>query len=207
MIFPTLLVATLATFILPLILLETMNCCNLFPGQGTPTNNHGREPMVIVGEKELEIKKNQLLNIIPILSTEWILTLSVRLYAKETTWCNIIHLTQNGKDVDYGDRTPFLAKRSSPSEFRISSAVNGQTSHNFDIPGDVVVNQTYYFEIHQRYISNGSYRYSLELDGVEQYSILNNDARQFYDVKVMASNNWQTKCPVLISNFKIINFL
>uniref|UniRef100_A0A7M5UU39 Uncharacterized protein n=1 Tax=Clytia hemisphaerica TaxID=252671 RepID=A0A7M5UU39_9CNID len=182
-------------------------------------NNHGKEPIILVGNEEQKLKRNTLVAIIPRLSNEWIVSLNVRLHSPlsevnfQNMWvCNIVHFTQGGHSLrhQYGDRTPLIGIGKTTSKFHITNAVNNDPIFNFnnDGVGNVLtINQTYHLEVHQRYVSNGDYRYFITIDGEELYSVLNTDARQFYDVKVFMSNDWQIVCPVYISNFEITNFL
>jgi len=181
---------------------------------GIPKNNHGQEPIVLVGKEGQELKRNTLVAIIPRLSNEWIVSMDVRLHTplsevNITKWtCNIIHLTQGERDEQYGDRTPFVSITRTTTQFHIGSSINGDKNKHIDLlVNGLTINQTYHLEVHQRYVSNGDYRYFITIDGEELYSVLNTDARQFYDVKVFMSNDWQAACPVYISNFEIINFL
>ena len=71
----------------------------------------------------------------------------------------------------------------------------------------LTVNQTYKIEIHQRYVSNGDYRYFIILDGQEVYSVVNTDAKQFYNIKVYASGPFRDACPAYVKDLKFTNFL
>ena len=117
-------------------------------------------------------------------------------------------MTQGGNYAQHGDRTPFIGIAKTTSRFHIASAVNGAPNfHASQVENSVSINQKYHFAVHQRYVSDGNYRYFITIDGEEIYTVLNTNATQFYNVKVFMSNNWQAACPVYISNFEITNFL
>ena len=124
-------------------------------------------------------------------------------------FCNLIHLTQNGNYETYGDRTPavFLEGKPSILKARFISALDGNNVHKYESSQIPKINEMTHFEIHQRYVSGGKYRYFIKMNGQEIYSTTNDDARQFYNVKVYASSPWWVACPGYIKNFLVTNFL
>ncbi|XP_066919954.1 uncharacterized protein [Clytia hemisphaerica] len=118
---------------------KDIQCCK---NLGIPSNNHGKEPIILVGNEEQELKRNTLVAIIPRLSNEWIVSLDVRLHSPisqvnfQNMWaCNIVHFTQGGHSFQYGDRTPFIGIGKTTSKFHITSAVNNVPSFNFNHDG------------------------------------------------------------------------
>ena len=71
------------------------------------------------------------------------------------------------------------------------------------------VNETTHIEIHQRYLRSGEYRYFIRIDGEEVHSVVNTQAQQFYNVKVIAAQAFTSAatCPASIKNVKHTNFL
>ena len=117
-------------------------------------------------------------------------------------------MTQGGSLGSYGDRTPCLFLTPLRDEFYIASAVNGAVNYRLLTKKGLTVNVGIKIEIHQRYTSGGKYRYFIKINGEEIHSIVNNDAQQFYNVKVYASNPWDPiVCPGYIKNFAITNLL
>ena len=157
------------------------------------------------------MSSGNLLTKIPVLSTEWSVTLDFRIHSpipdSHHLSCNIVHFTKGGSWGSYGDRTPFIGIIETSYKLHITSAINGNHDKNRNIPNILEINQLYHLEVNQRYVSNGEYLYTITLDGEDLMSIVNSDARQFYNVKVYAGNPWNANCPVYISNFKITNFL
>uniref|UniRef100_A0A7M5UYX2 Uncharacterized protein n=2 Tax=Clytia hemisphaerica TaxID=252671 RepID=A0A7M5UYX2_9CNID len=92
---------------------------------------------------------------------------------------------------------------------RINSAVNGDTSYRWNYPFTLAVNETMDVEIHQRYISNGKYRYFIRINEEDIHSVVNTEAKQFYNVKVIAGQEFTGAevCPASIKNVKHTNFL
>ena len=152
-----------------------------------------------------------MLTVIPRLSTEWIVSFTFRLTSpnQSSTYCNIIQLTKGGAYAEYGDRTPAVFLQGAPTitEFMISSSINGQPFQvKFEAPVSEV-NVPTHIEVHQRYTSGGNYRYFIKINGEEIGSIINTDARQFYNVKAYASHSSKPICPGHIKNFLVTNFL
>ena len=155
--------------------------------------------------------KNNLLTIIPRLSTEWSVSFEFRQTSLIAVWTNIIKFTTSDNsnnrinDVEFGDRTPAVFVNPGSTIFHFASAVNGSANYYVDQP--FKSNKKYRIEIHQRYVSRGNYRYFIKVDGIEVHSVINSDARQFYNVKVYASGPWYDKANGFISNFLFTNFL
>ena len=160
---------------------------------------------------EQSLSGNNLLTVIPVLSPEWIISLNFRIHSTIPNTgivaCNIVHMTDGLNHAEYGSRAPFIGIVQDTYKLHIEKGVNGGNRYVANIPSVLSINQKYHLEVYQRYTSNGDYQYFVKLDGTEVFSILNSDARQFYDVKVYVSNAWNPRCPVYISNFKISNFL
>ena len=157
------------------------------------------------------LQKGAQLAEIPIYSPEWSLSFSMRLHADTASmagndYCNLVHLTKHSFSGQHGDRTPLISVYKPTQRLHIASSVNGHTSHQQN-PLVLSIDQTYKIEVHQRYVSNGEYRYFIKIDGQEVYSVINTDARQFYNIKVYASGPFRDACPAYIKNFKFTNFL
>ena len=157
------------------------------------------------------LEHGRMLAVIPVLSPEWSLTFTVRLLdlsALSGEYSGIIHLTENGNGGPYGDRTPLvnLKKVSEAFHLELASAINSQDK--FWLSAHVMkVGESTHVEIHQRYVSGGNYRFFVKINGQEVYSIINRDARQFYNVKVYASDPWHPVSPGYIKNLEVTNFL
>ena len=160
---------------------------------------------------EQPLVRDRLLTIIPRLSTEWIVSFTIRMTTLSTSdeFCNLIHLTQNGDNDNYGDRNPTVFLQGTPSVLKTNfvSSVDGNKNHYYLSSQIPKINEMTHFEIHQRYVSGGKYRYFIKMNGQEIYSTINDDARQFYNVKVYAGNPWYVACPGFIKNLSVTNFL
>ena len=155
--------------------------------------------------------KNNLLTIVPRLSTEWSVSFEFRHTSLTPVWTNIIQFTTSDDSnsringTEFGDRTPAVFVKPGSTIFYFASAVNGKNDYN--VERLFKPNEKSHIEIHQRYVSRGDYRYFIKVDGIEVHSVINTDARQFYNVKVYASNPWYDEANGFISNFQLTNFL
>ena len=97
--------------------------------------------------------KNNLLNVIERFSTEWSVTLSIRLYGQIPSGngmssCNIISLSSNGVENNhYGSRVPFVGLIKWDRRLHTTSAINGNWNWIKDLPA-LNIDQTYHLEIH-----------------------------------------------------------
>ena len=160
---------------------------------------------------ETQLKKNNLIAIIPTLSPEWSISLSVRLHSipsdEDVLFCNIIHVSRGGNSK-YGDRSPMVFMSNQDLKVSFVSSISGDQTIPVSYDRPLVVNQTYFVEINQRYVmhSNGTYQFSVSIDGNEFHEVMNTDARQFHQMRVYASSPWEVPCPMFIRNFKLTNF-
>ena len=149
-----------------------------------------------------------MLTVIPRLSTEWIVSLTLRMttLATSSRFCSVIQLTQGGVFQQHCDRTPAVILYPPRDRFYIASSINDNPDHCIASAKGLTVNVYTNIEIHQRYVSGGRYRYFIKINGEEIASIINTKARQFYDVKVYASFE-NDPCPGYIKRFYVTNFL
>ena len=127
---------------------------------------------------------------------------------QENKFCNILHLTEdgNGANNQYNERIPMVFLRGEPfNEMKFASNINSKIE--YIIKSIPPMNQPTHYEIHQRYISGGKYRFFILKNGKEIYSIVNSKTRQFYNVKAYVSNKWMYPCPGYVKNVKITNFV
>ena len=142
------------------------------------------------------------------MSPEWSVSFEYRRKEESSITPSVIQFTIGGKVYSFGDRVP--AVHILPDgKFRISSAINTNSDHYFIPNIEIQLDRVYKIEIHQRYISNGNYRFFIKIDGDELHSIVNTMAKQFYNVKVFASvpSQWDATDVAYISNFQFTNFL
>ena len=153
--------------------------------------------------------RDRLLTVIPRLSTEWIVSFTVRMTSlvRSNYFCNVLHLTKGGTNGQHGDRTPSVYLTPLRDKYYFATTMNQQFSFNTETTKGLVINVLTHIEIHQRYTSGGEYRFFIKINGEEVYSTINTNAQQFYNVKVYGSNPWEKSCTGYIKNFEVTNFL
>ena len=157
---------------------------------------------------ETKLAKGRLLTTIPRLSTEWIVSFDYKMTELPSSdWLNIIHLTIGNDETRHGDRTPAVFINYGLKKISFHSSVNTESHYGYGYNLDFQLNRKYAFEIHQRYISGGEYRFFVKIDGVQVHSVVNRMATQFYNVKIYASDPWWETGNGWISNLKLTNVL
>ena len=138
--------------------------------------------------------RNKLLTTIPWMSAEWIISFTLKLNSDGDG--NIIQFTTG----DSGSRIPGVFINNHEIIYHYTGIVGGYIGR----PA-LPLNVDNHIELHQRYVSNGKYRFFIMLNGEETHSAINNNARQFYNVKVYASNPSHHTCQGTIKNLKLTN--
>ena len=152
---------------------------------------------------------NSMSMIIPVLSPEWKVEVTFRLTGPIIQGhCSLFHLTQGGNFENYGDRVPAAFVYDPQLDLKVRSDLNG-IPNGLNAPVlKISRNTTYHLEVNQRYISAGNYRLSYLLNGENIISVINQQAEQFYGVRVYSGGTpWYQTCSGTIKNFKITNFL
>ena len=141
------------------------------------------------------------------MSTEWSVSFEFKMTGVVADWSSIIHLTIGGDAEIIGDRTPAVFLMPESRGFHFTTSLGDDISYFWDYYENLQQNYVYEIEIHQRYISNGNYRYFIKIDREEVHSAINSKARQFYNVKVYVGDPWYNASKGLISNLQFTNFL
>ncbi|XP_066921566.1 uncharacterized protein [Clytia hemisphaerica] len=166
-----------------------------------PENFHGMKPIIYIKEKKAF--SGGLIKYIPVQSPEWELTLSIKFNSFITNlWKGILRFTDGSAHLNHGNRVPLLVMKG--SMLQISSSVNNNWDHYY-LKYNLVLNTVYNIKVAQYYISNGRYRYFIEIDGIEVKSTVNTNPMQFYNVAVYILQSSGADCDV--TNLKFVNFL
>ena len=141
------------------------------------------------------------------MSAEWSVSLKFTILANVgKRHCNILHVSAGGNQDKYGDRNPAIFYEKDAGWVQVQSAVNGNMFSGVNRP--LILNKEYTVEIHQRYLNQGVYRYTVILDGEIIKSDNNGQAFQYHNVKVWTSGKWnEPACNGVIRDLKIVNFL
>ena len=141
------------------------------------------------------------------MSTEWSVSFEYRMTDAVSVFTSIIHFSIGGNCCSFGDRAPAVFLKKGTGGFHFTSSLENMANYYYDYYREISINRVYNIEVHQRYISNGNYRYFIKIDGEEVHSAVNSKARQYYNVKVYAGSPWFTSSSGYISNLQFTNFL
>ena len=140
---------------------------------------------------------------IPVQSPEWELTLKIKFNSfTPNEWKEIMTITNGAALSVYGNRVPIIVMND--RMLQISSAVNTYWDHWYK-KYNLILNTVYDIKVGQYYISNGNYRYFIEIDGVEVKATINTKAQQFYNMEVRLLASEGADCDV--TDLKFVNFL
>ena len=152
---------------------------------------------------EISLVRNNLIAIIPWMSTEWSISFEYRMTGRILGYFKtILHFTNDGN----GHRAPAVFMTVNSNTFHFTTALNENSNYAYNFHEVLQLNRVYKVEIHQRYISNGNYRYFIKVDGEQVHSAVNTKAKQCYNVKVYTGNPWYDVPEGFISNLKFTNF-
>ena len=151
------------------------------------------------------MKKGQLLATLGGMRKEYSVSFMVLPTKLITTWGSILHLTIGGDNAVYGDRIPVVFFRIAPHLGRlyVSSAVNGKKSYAYSSAAPYHKANVWINIKVKQFKSGGDYRYQIFLDEKKVVDVVNNDPRDFKNVKVYAGNPWDDTQPGIIRNLVI----
>ena len=157
-------------------------------------------------------KKNNLLAIIPKLSTSYSVKFEFKPTRFQSGWTNIIHLTATGDNCcKYGARLPgvwFFSSSTSATKNRlhICSAVSGNGNYCFNSGIIVPRGQWTRIEVNQ-HREGVAYKYVVKVNDAIIGSVINTKPRQFSNVKVFGGDNWYNPAQGSMRNLVINPYL
>ena len=116
---------------------------------------------------ETELVKSNLLATISWMSTEWSVSFEYRITGVVSSWGSIVHLTIGSNIVQMGQRTTAVFTLPNSQKLIFNTTLNDETNYICRSVENLELNRVYKIEVHQRYISNGNYRYFIKIDGKE----------------------------------------
>lgn len=115
-------------------------------------------------------------------------------------WGNSIHLSIGNHSGKHGDRVPVIFFK--PNITKICTSLNEDFNFYKFFSFTPPVGEWTTILISQELI-NTSYMFKILINNKELYSVENNDPREFFNVKVYASNTWHQAQHGSIRNLKI----
>jgi len=141
-------------------------------------------------EKETEIKKNNLLTTRTKLDKEFNLVFDLKPTGKENGWSSIIHIQNKEKACCApGTRIPALYFYPRSTSVQVCFALNGNGNICFKSK-PLEMNKFSKIMIQQVLKYDNRYRYSIEINDEEVYTLTNTKARVYNDIRIFAGNNY-----------------
>jgi len=114
-------------------------------------------------------------------------------------------MNSNGKDCcTEGTRIPMIKFRPSSTKLHISFAISGNGNRYFDSAA-IPLNKYTTVVIQQRNQYGNKYRYSIDIDGVEVYQIMNSKPQEWTNAKMYLSSNFFEASNAIIKNLRFQN--
>ena len=151
---------------------------------------------------EIRLTKNNRVGSIRRLSTEWKISFKLKYFANSPPASGTNTLFLGG-----AFNFPRIKGHAGTSQLDITHRLAGSAEDRFISDDSLTLNKYYLIELEQSYISNGNYKYSIRIDGVEKHSVINSGARQIYDVEIYASHPTAEPTPADMKDLEITNFL
>ena len=140
--------------------------------------------------EEHEIRKDNLLTMLPIMTKEWRVCFDIKpLHYNHTGWANVLHLTIGGNLGEYGDnilKVGFNKKLG----LAIRSAVNGNTNYVKYVQEELPpIGFWTRFEVKQEK-EDSRYMFSVRIGNDKVWSVENSQPEEFANVLVYAGSPW-----------------
>ena len=140
------------------------------------------------------------------LGSEWRVVFEFKpteyLYGSHRGWTSLLHLTIGGDNSQHGDRTPAIFFNPRFGIYICSTVGQDYDYCQNSSPLRPTPGIWTNIEIGQR--ENGNrLSYYISVAGKEMHSVINNEPREFTDVKAYISDPWHTPQPGFIRNLSI----
>ena len=121
-------------------------------------------------------------------------------------WSNILQLSIGDHNKNYGDRVPGIWFRPDTTNLHICGPVDGNRNYYYDSKFPLPLNQWSTVKIYQTESTDGKFQYIINICDRIVHTVHNTWPQVFSDVKVYASNPWDTPAAANITNLKISSF-
>ena len=145
---------------------------------------------------------------LPVQSLTWQLVVQIKPFGITNELTNIIHVTEKGGDLtDYGDRIPAINFYPNSTKLEITSSVNGEINHRFQLCAislplfvytEVSIEQSYDFDRFE-------YSIIVKINGTTCQEVVNDYVIEFNNVTIYASSLWYSASKAKIKGFQFKN--
>ena len=123
------------------------------------------------------------------LSTTYQLEFEINVNSFPNSWVSVLHMTTGSNCCGSGSRIPaFFGNGGSTPYLHSCSSINGNGNSCTNI--NIGTNEWIKIKVSQNANPDGSYIFQLSMDGAIVWSVLNNQAVDFENVKLFASDPW-----------------
>ena len=128
---------------------------------------------------------------IPRLSKEYEMKFEINVKSFPNNLASILHMTTGSNCCDNGNRIPAIwGKEGSTPYIHVCTAISGNGNTCKDI--NIGTNKWIKIKLFQTRQLDGRYLFQCDMDGVIVWSTINNQAKEFENIKMFASNPWHT---------------
>nr|XP_047137903.1 uncharacterized protein LOC100212432 [Hydra vulgaris] len=158
----------------------------------------------LILKEEFPLVKGKLIATLKIMNKEYSISFEVKPTSFEKGWKSVIHLTLGNNFVTYGDRNPGIwFHENGLGGLHICSAVSSYRNLCKDT-NPIQIDKWSTIKVTQQF-SEGSYVYSIYINGENIFSTINTDPRNFENVKVFMADPWHNAQNGFVRNLRIIN--
>ncbi|XP_065662137.1 uncharacterized protein LOC100207579 isoform X3 [Hydra vulgaris] len=154
--------------------------------------------------KEFTLTQGSLLGTLYVLLKVYTVSFNVKPLNYTVGMNSVVHLTLGNDFGAYGDRNPgvYFHKDGSGS-LVICAAINGNASYCIKTTS-LTLGKWSSVKIYQG-MQGGKYWFSVDLNGINIHKVENSDARDFYNMKVYASDPWYNAQNASVNDLLIVN--
>ncbi|XP_065656161.1 uncharacterized protein LOC100212432 isoform X5 [Hydra vulgaris] len=158
----------------------------------------------LILKEESPLVKGKLIATLKVMNKEYSISFEVKPTSFEKGWKSVIHLTLGNNFVTYGDRNPGVwFHENGLGGLHICSAVSSYRNLCKDT-NPIQIDKWSTVKVAQQF-SEGSYVYSIYINGENIFSTINTDPRNFENVKVFMADPWYNAQNGFVRNLRIIN--
>ncbi|XP_066913716.1 uncharacterized protein [Clytia hemisphaerica] len=156
---------------------------------------------------EFKLRQNRRLPYITHLTKQWYMSFNIKPGASVVNKAtSIIHATIAGDQGKHGERIPAVLFRANTRELRICTTLNDNPDDCYDSPDTLPADNYTNVQITQLYDTEAKkFRYSIFINNDKKFSKYNNNAQDFFNVQLFASDPWYPAANAHIKNLVFKN--
>ncbi|XP_065660513.1 uncharacterized protein LOC124810993 isoform X2 [Hydra vulgaris] len=163
------------------------------------------KPEYLIGNINTPILKGKVIAEMPNLGKEYLVSVDFNPKKFVSGYHNIFHFSIDFNGPHYCDRVPGIRiYQHGNGGLRIASPINGENNRIFET-SPIKLNKWSKIELSQ-ILKDFDYKYTIKLNGQVVHSEINNDAQDFNNIKVFASDPWSESQDGLIKHLVVSHF-